>query len=238
MFEIMIVDDDDQLIEMVDHILRREGYNVRKAYSANQALALVEESIPDLFLIDSMMPDKDGMSLCKELRSKEQTSNVPILFLTAEQSPHRLAEALNSGADDYIRKPFAPRELTARVRAHLRRIVNGFDAEQLNTIQIYLNQYRAVVNSREVNLTRVEFELLVYLCEHPYEISSVDSLLEGVWGYPYGIGDSALVRNHIHNLRQKIELDPEKPTIIQSRHGRGYLVKAKVEFTGIANRLG
>ena len=228
MYEIMIVDDDAQILDMVELVLKREGYSVKRAFSARDALEQVEVNTPDLFVIDAMMPEMDGISLCRRLRTQPHTSNTPIIFLTGNNNPQNVVDALNSGGDDFIRKPFVPRELAARVRAHIRRATYYLDSE-VAVIRINPVQYRVFLNDREVMLTRVEFELLRYLCNAPYKLHSTEDLLANVWQYPDGVGDAALVRNHVHNLRRKVEIDPERPEVIQSRHGRGYVVKARVQ---------
>jgi DNA-binding response OmpR family regulator len=227
MYEIMIVDDDAQVLDMVELVLKREGYTVLRAFSGQDALETVETTRPDLFVIDAMMPEMDGITLCRKLRAQPHTANTPIIFLTGNNSPHSVVDALNSGGDDFIRKPFVPRELAARVRAQIRR-ATYYTESDVPTIRILANQYRVFVNDREVSLTRVEFDLLNYLCIAPYKLHSTEDLLANVWQYPDGVGDAALVRNHVHNLRHKVEGDPERPAVIQSRHGRGYVVKARV----------
>jgi DNA-binding response OmpR family regulator len=229
MYEIMIVDDDAQVLDMVELVLKREGYRVLRAYSAHSVIDMLERTTPDLFVIDALLPDVDGLLLCRKLRNLPHTSNTPIIIMTGQNSSYGVVEALNSGGDDYIRKPFAPRELAARVRAHIRRSVYYVDGE-MATIRILPNQYRVFINDREVMLTRVEFDLMRYLCTSPYRLHSTEELLTGVWQYPDGVGDAALVRNHIHNLRRKIEQDPERPLILQSRHGRGYVIKARTQI--------
>lgn len=229
MYEIMIVDDDAQVLDMVELVLKREGYHVLRAFSAKSALETIENETPDLFVIDAMMPDMDGLTLCRRLRAMPRTTNTPIIFLTGNNSPHTVVDALNSGGDDFIRKPFVPRELAARVRAHIRRSVFYSDGD-VAAIRIQSNRYRVYVNDAEVLLTRVEFDLLKYLCTSPYRLHSTEELLANVWQYPDGVGDAALVRNHVHNLRRKVEIDLERPLIIQSRHGRGYVVKARIQF--------
>lgn len=229
MYEIMIVDDDAQVLDMVELVLKREGYRVLRAHSAYSAFDVLQNTIPDLFVIDAMLPEIDGLAVCRKLRTLPHTSNTPIIIMTGENSSYGVVEALNSGSDDYIRKPFAPRELAARVRAHIRRSVHYVDGE-LASIRILPAQYRVFVNDREVMLTRVEFDLLRYLCVTPYRLHSTEELLTNVWQYPDGVGDAALVRNHIHNLRHKIEQDPERPLILQSRHGRGYVIKARTQI--------
>jgi DNA-binding response OmpR family regulator len=238
MYEILIVDDDAQILDMVEIVLKREGYTVLRAFSGQAALETAERASPDLFVIDAMMPEMDGITLCRRLRALPHTANTPIIFLTGNNAPNSVVDALNSGGDDFIRKPFVPRELAARVRAHIRRAT--FYAESdVPSIRILPTQYRVFVSDREVALTRVEFDLLKHLCSAPYKLHSTEDLLASVWQYPDGVGDAALVRNHVHNLRRKIEIDPERPLVIQSRHGRGYVVKAQVQINdeGLPSRL-
>lgn len=227
MYEIMIVDDDIQMLDMVELVLRREGFTVKRASSGFDALEQTSDQTPDLFVIDAMMPEMDGITLCRKLRAHPLTSNTPIIFLTGNTSSNNVVDALNSGGDDFIRKPFVPRELIARVRAHIRRSAL-YGEENVPILRIVPTQFRAFMESRELTLTRVEFDLLKYMCSAPHKLHSTEDLLAGVWQYPKGVGDAALVRNHIHNLRRKIEDDPERPAVIQSRHGRGYVVKARV----------
>ncbi len=231
MYEIMIVDDDAQILDMVELVLKREGYMVLRAFSARDALETAATVRPDLFVIDTMMPEMDGLTLCRKLRAQPHTADTPIIFLTGANSPNSVVDALNSGGDDFIRKPFVPRELAARVRAHIRRATYYMDSD-VSAIRIMPSQCRVFVNEQEIMLTRVEFDLLKYLCIAPYKLHSTEDLLANVWQYPDGVGDAALVRNHIHNLRRKVELDPERPLVIQSRHGRGYVIKARVQMDG------
>jgi DNA-binding response OmpR family regulator len=229
MTTILIVDDDPNILEMLELTLRREGYEVLRALGSREALHYVSVQPPDMFVIDAGMPDIDGINLCRRLREMEVTANTPILFLSGMRDTEMAVQALNSGADDYLRKPIMPRELAARVRAHIRR-ASQFSNPETPTIRISSLTYRVFMNDREISLTRMEFELLKYLCLTPGITHSTEDLLEHVWMYPNGVGDAALVRNHIHNLRAKIEQDPDRPTVIQSRHGRGYVVKAQVQM--------
>jgi DNA-binding response OmpR family regulator len=229
--QILVVDDDAEILTMIELLLKQEGYNALKARLPAEALKVVQESTPDLMLIDVVLPEMDGISLCRKLRKRPELENVPIIFLTGEDSSYGVVEALNAGGDDYVRKPFAMRELAARVRAHLRR--SAFN-ESIPTIRLLPMTHQVFVNEREVELTRVEFDLLQHLCNHPENWHTTRDLLGGVWQYPQGVGDAALVRNHIRNLRRKLEEDPERPEIIQSRHRRGYIVRAHVQFGGSA----
>jgi DNA-binding response OmpR family regulator len=229
MYKILVVDDDAETLRMVEQFLEREGYIVDSAHSAREALALVEADDPELFIINTYLPGMDGLLLCRKLRDNPKTANTPIIFLTGHGSPYGVSDALGAGGDDYLRKPFALRELSARIRAHLRRTASSVldDAPILTVLPHNLTVF---VNERKVTLTQVEFDLLMFLCNTPHELHSTQDLLSDVWQYPAGTGDAALVRNHIRNLRRKLETDPERPAIIQSRHGRGYSIKARVQI--------
>lgn len=226
MYEILIVDDDAQILDMVELVLGREGYHVLRAFSPRSALDILTNNSPDLIVIDAVLPEMDGISLCRKIRAMPHTARTPIIFLTGFGSTQSVVEALRSGGDDYVRKPFAPRELVARVKALLRRSVLYAEADS-PVIRLSSKDFRAFINEREVTLTRVEYELFKYMCMSPNHLHSTEDLLENVWKYPDGVGDAALVRNHIRNLRRKIEQDPERPVILQSRHGRGYTIKAR-----------
>ena len=237
MHTILIVDDDIQMLELVGQLLEREGYVVRTAESAVKALGMVETEPPNLFLIDLYLPDIDGLELCQRLRENPATAGLPVVFISGHEASYTVADALQAGGDDFIQKPFAVRELTARLRAHLRRLSLRAVEESIPTLRIYPEERRVLVDDRPVDLTQVEYELLSYLCVNPARLHSTQELLTNVWNYPPDAGDAALVRNHIRNLRRKLEDSPEHPEIIQSRHGRGYTIKAQVVFTGEAQQM-
>jgi DNA-binding response OmpR family regulator len=225
--QILVVDDDIEILMMIELLFKQEGYTTLKARSAVESLKLIETVTPDLLLIDVALPEVDGISLCRKLRRRVELENTPIIFLTGEDSPYGVVEALNAGGDDYVRKPFAIRELAARVRAQLRRSALN---ESISTVRLLPMTHQVFVNEREVELTRVEFDLLQHLCNYPDRWHTTRELLGGVWQYPQGVGDAALVRNHIRNLRRKLEDDPERPEIVQSRHRRGYIIRAHVQI--------
>ena len=233
MYKILIVDNDLETVSMMDHFLKREGHKVSSVYSVRDALLTLENNIPDMLIIDTSSPSLDGISLCQRVRASSSCAHVPII-LTGHNTRHSVTDALSAGGDDFVSKPVAPRELAARVRAHLRR-VSGTLTDALPTLQIVPETQTVVVNQREVVLTQVEFELLNHLCRKPNQLHRTQDLLTEVWQYPRGSGDAALVRNHVRNLRRKIEDDPERPAIIQSRHGRGYSVRASIRFE---NKMG
>lgn len=229
MCQILIADDDQAMLQMVEQVLDHEGYAVLSAGSVEEALDIIESTTPDLFLIDLALPGKDGVELCRVLRSNEATTNAPIIFLTGHNNVYSAAQALEAGGDDYIRKPFAVRELTARIRAHLRRS-NSFTSDELASLRIVPETFQVFVDDREVPVTRIEFDLLRYLAIYPNRWHATQDLLANVWNYPDGVGDTALVRNHVRNLRRKLEINPDHPAIIQSRHGRGYSIRARVQM--------
>jgi DNA-binding response OmpR family regulator len=228
MYKILIVDDDPNILQMLEHIMADEGYKVLTARSGLDALRIAQDEKPDLCILDIGMPHMDGVMLCRTLRTLRDLDEVPILFLTANNTPYTVADALEAGGDDYIRKPFSVRELTARIRAHLRR---SKQESALPTLQIMTRTYQVFVNQREIPLTHIEFELLNFLAKSPSAWFTTQELLEKVWDYPNGVGDAALVRNHVRNIRRKVEDNPEKPVIIQSRPGRGYAIRANVQVS-------
>jgi DNA-binding response OmpR family regulator len=232
MCRILVADDDQAMIDMVEQVLDHEGYDVVSVTDGQAVLDFVEnDKAPiDLFILDLALPTVDGLEVCRSLRDNPKTAELPIVFLTGQRDTGSVSQALAAGGDDYIRKPFAVRELTARLRAHLRRleVTNG---EEISQLRIAPKTYQVFVDAREVMLTRIEFDLLRFMCLKPEEWHSTQDLLIGVWNYPEGVGDTALVRNHIRNLRRKLENNPDYPEIIQSRHGRGYSIKAHVQLS-------
>ena len=229
MSRILIADDDKAMLAMVSRVLDDEGYTVTTARAIDEVLNHVEQDPPDLLLLDLALSNvEDGISLCRKLRANSRTADMPIIFLTGHRDIQSAVQALEAGGDDYVRKPFVIRELTARIRAHLRRATTV--DQNSNTVELRINPetYQVYVNDREIMLTRIEFDLLLYMCRNVHRWHSTHDLLTGVWNYPSGVGDTALVRNHIRNLRRKLEINPDYPAIIQSRHGRGYSIQAQV----------
>ncbi len=227
MYKILLVDDDPNMLDMVEQLMEHEGHAALKARSGLEALRIAQFEKPDLCIIDVGMPHMDGVMLCKTIRTIPSLDEIPIIFLTAHNTNYSVADALEAGGDDYVKKPFAMRELAARVRAHLRR---AKQADNIPVLQIMRRTYQVYLNQREIPLTRIEFDLLNYMCQEPGRWYSTQDLLSGVWDYPEDVGDAALVRNHIRNVRRKLEENPDKPSIVQSRHGRGYAVRAQVHI--------
>lgn len=218
-----MVDDDPALAEMLGIVLRNEGFQPLFVADGEQALAAFHEHRPDIVLLDLMLPGMSGIDVARQIRAD---SGIPIVMLTAKTDTVDVVLGLESGADDYVVKPFKPKELVARIRARLRR---GGDAppELLvigpvhNQITIDVPAHTVSRNGAEVKLTPLEFDLLIALARKPRQVFTREVLLEQVWGYRHS-ADTRLVNVHVQRLRAKIEPDPERPEIILTVRGVGY----------------
>jgi DNA-binding response OmpR family regulator len=221
---ILLVDDDARLREIVGMALEGEGYRVRVAESAEQATSLLEEEDPDLLILDVMLPGRNGFELCREIRIR---SLVPILMLTAKTDTVDIVLGLESGADDYVTKPFVTRELVARIRALLRRgrIPEREGSSKIVVGDLEIQPDAAVVTKggEPLRLTKTEFKLLCAMAARPNQVFTRELLLQQVWEYDY-FGDSRLVDVHIRRLRGKVEEDPREPKIVQTVRGLGYKI--------------
>jgi two-component system, OmpR family, response regulator MtrA len=216
---VLVVDDDASLAEMLTIVLRQEGFESRMVTRGDEAMGHFREFRPDLVLLDLMLPGKDGIDVCKEIRSE---SGVPIVMLTAKGDTIDVVLGLESGADDYVVKPFKPKELVARIRARVRR----FDAPESETLSIGdlsidVAGHAVTRDSEPINLTPLEFDLLVCLARKPWQVFTREVLLEQVWGYRHA-ADTRLVNVHVQRLRSKVEHDPENPEIVVTVRGVGY----------------
>jgi two-component system response regulator MtrA len=216
---VLVVDDDASLAEMLTIVLRQEGFDSHRVGRGDEALAAFHEYKPDLVLLDLMLPGKDGIDVCKEIRAE---SGVPIVMLTAKGDTIDVVLGLESGADDYVVKPFKPKELVARIRARVRR----FDAPEqesltIGDLTIDVAGHSVSRGSEPVNLTPLEFDLLVCLARKPWQVFTREVLLEQVWGYRHA-ADTRLVNVHVQRLRSKVEHDPENPEIVLTVRGVGY----------------
>ncbi len=221
MSRILIVEDDERIRSSMRLALEDEGYTAEGVASGEDAVARFADEPAELVLIDLMLPGMDGFEACRTLRRQ---STVPIIMVTARSDTHDVVAGLEAGADDYVTKPFVAKELTARIRALLRRSrPDGPGASTLTFGDVEIEPEAGVVrrDGEEVHCTRTEFRLLCELADHPGRVLSREHLLERVWGYDY-FGDGRLVDVHVRRLRTKIESDPASPRFILTVRGMGY----------------
>ncbi len=216
---VLVVDDDTALAEMLGIVLRTEGFEPVFCADGARALAVFRESKPDLVLLDLMLPGRDGIDVCRSIRAE---SGVPIVMLTAKTDTVDVVLGLESGADDYVVKPFKPKELVARVRTRLRR-TDQVSPETLTIgdLQIDVAGHAVKRGGEHISLTPLEFDLLAALARKPWQVFTREVLLQEVWGYRHA-ADTRLVNVHVQRLRSKIEHDPERPQIVVTVRGVGY----------------
>jgi DNA-binding response OmpR family regulator len=217
---ILLVEDDERIRTSLRLALEDEGYDVDEAGSGETALSRFAEDPADVVLIDIMLPGIDGFECCRQIR---RVSTVPIVMVTARNDTHDVVAGLEAGADDYVTKPFVTKELTARIRALLRRVRAGGEPSVVQFGDVELRPEEGVVRraGKEVHCTRTEFRLLCELAANPGKVLSREQLLDRVWGYDY-FGDGRLVDVHVRRLRTKIEADPANPQHILTVRGLGY----------------
>ncbi|MFJ7511303.1 response regulator transcription factor [Peribacillus simplex] len=228
--KILVVDDEQSIVTLLQYNLEQSGYSVITASDGEQGLEAAVDIRPDLVVLDLMLPKMDGLEVCKQLR--QQKINIPILMLTAKDDEFDKVLGLELGADDYLTKPFSPREVVARIKAILRRSqlqANGSDSSQdqedgllkLGELKVFPERYEAFFDEQQLELTPKEFELLLYLAKNKGRVLTRDQLLSAVWNYDFA-GDSRIVDVHISHLREKIEKDTKKPLYIKTIRGLGY----------------
>ena len=223
---ILVVDDDVALAEMISIVLRGEGYVPIQAFDGKEALDLFPDAKPDLVLLDVMLPGLDGIQVCSAIR---EMSGVPVIMLTAKGDTTDVVRGLESGADDYVVKPFNPKELVARIRTRLRPTsASVARVIVVGDVTIDVPAHEVTRGESRVNLTPLEFELLVTLALKPEQVFTREMLLEQVWGYHYK-ADTRLVNVHVQRLRDKVEEDPDNPVIVQTIRGVGYRAGASVK---------
>ena len=216
---VLVVDDDASLAEMLSILLRQEGFDSRICGRGDEAVEAFRDYRPDLVLLDLMLPGKDGIDVCKAIRAE---SGVPIVMLTAKGDTIDVVLGLESGADDYIVKPFKPKELVARIRARMRRQdAPESEALTIGDLKIDVAGHAVTRDGESINLTPLEFDLLVCLARKPWQVFTREVLLEQVWGYRHS-ADTRLVNVHVQRLRAKVEHDPENPEIVVTVRGVGY----------------
>ena len=217
--KILVIDDDNALREMVGIVLESEGFEVSYHDAGSGALDKFKSSQPDLVLLDVMLPGKDGIEVCREIRS---VSGTPIIMLTAKTESDDVVRGLEAGADDYVVKPFDPGVLTARIRARLRPLGgNSEDTVTIGPLTLDVVGHEVRRGAEKLSLTPLEFNLLLTLANKPKQVFTREMLLETVWGYHYK-ADTRLVNVHVQRLRSKIEEDPDNPKIVTTVRGIGY----------------
>lgn len=222
----MVVDDESNILRFVRANLRASGFEVVSATTGNEALATYEEANPNVIILDLMLPDIDGLEVCRKIRN---ASDVPIIIITARDDIQDAVEGLNAGADDYVTKPFAVEELLARVNAVMRRVKSSVtqmpaDKIKLGNLLIDLSQRQVIINGQTAHLTPTEFKLLTYLANNADKVVAHEELLVAIWGNEYKECTHYL-RVSIGRLRQKIEADPGNPEYIVTCSGVGYMIR-------------
>jgi two-component system, OmpR family, alkaline phosphatase synthesis response regulator PhoP len=235
--KILVVEDEQSIATLLKYNLEQSGYSVITAHDGEEGKDMAVNQRPDLMILDLMLPKMDGIEVCKELR--QQKVNLPILMLTAKDDEFDKVLGLELGADDYMTKPFSPREVVARVKAILRRSLSNQEAsdaaveetdyKEVGGLKVYPEQYEAYFQGQLLELTPKEFELLLYLTNNKGRVLTRDQLLSAVWNYDFA-GDTRIVDVHISHLREKIESNTKKPVYIKTIRGLGYkLEEPKVQ---------
>ncbi len=221
---VAIIEDEKDIVDLVRYNFRKEGFEVASFLRGKEGLEQMRRNPPDVVLLDIMLPDVDGFEVCKKLRADDRLKDLPVIFLTAKGEEIDRVLGLEIGADDYVVKPFSPRELVARVRAVLRRRerpVEKHDVVETSGFRLDSRTQEVVVRGRAVELSALEFKLLHYLASHPRQVFSRERLLDEVWGRDRFVTPRT-VDVHIRRVREKIEEQPERPRYLQTVRGSGY----------------
>jgi phosphate regulon transcriptional regulator PhoB len=234
MKNILVIDDEADIVELVAYNLKKEGFEVDTAHDGEEGLKKIDSKKYDLIFLDLMLPGIQGIELCKRIRNTSETSRIPVIMLTAKGEEIDKIIGLEVGADDYITKPFSPRELVARAKAILRRAEQPVEAVEearqaesilkIRDMTIDKERFTVMVGDRQVKLSATEFKLLLFLAERPKRIFNREQLLDMVWGNDVYV-EPRTVDVHIRRLRAKIENDPNNPEYIKTMRGVGYFVE-------------
>ena len=229
MYNILVVDDDKEIVGAIEIYLKKEGYQILKAYNGKQALEIIKEKEVHLVILDIMMPQKDGIETLEEIRKDR---SIPVILLSAKSEDYDKIGGLNSGADDYITKPFNPLELIARVNSNLRRYVSLGSLKNQNYSKIYQtgelvindDMKQVTVDGKEVKLTATEYNILKFLLENKGKVYSIPEIYENVWREE-GFGAENIIAVHIRHIREKIEINPKEPKYLKVIWGVGYKIE-------------
>lgn len=228
--KILIVDDEESIVTLLQYNIERAGFETSVAYSGTESYQKALTESYDLIVLDLMLPGMEGTEVCKRLR--QEKVDTPILMLTAKDDEFDKVLGLELGADDYLTKPFSPKEVVARIKAILRRARKQPEVESshitVGDLVIYPEQYEVILAGETLVFTRKEFELLMYLARHKGKVMSRDQLLSSVWNYDFS-GDTRIVDVHISHIREKIEVDTKNPMYIKTIRGLGYKMEAPVD---------
>jgi phosphate regulon transcriptional regulator PhoB len=225
----VIIEDEPDIVEMVRYNFRKEGFDVESYARGREGLDALRRNPPDLLLLDLMLPDEDGFSICRQVRADARLKSLPVIILTARGEEVDRIVGLEIGADDYVVKPFSPRELVARAKAVLRRQARPVDKEEvveIRGLRLDPRTQDVTIHGKPVELSALEFKLLHFLVSHPRQIFSRERLLDEVWGRDYSVTPRT-VDVHIRRLREKIETQPEEPEYIGTVRGAGYRMMAE-----------
>ena len=229
MYNILVVDDDKEIVNAIEIYLKREGYNIIKAYNGNEALEKILENEIHLIILDIMMPEKDGIETLEEIR---KTKTIPVILLSAKSEDYDKISGLDTGADDYITKPFNPLELIARVKSNIRRYVEFGNMPKekndniLRTGELEMNDDTKIVtvDGKEIKLTATEYNILKFLLKNKGKVFSISQIYENVWNEE-SYGAENIIAVHIRHIREKIEIDPKEPKYLKVIWGIGYKIE-------------
>ena len=221
---IVVIEDEKDIVDLVTYALRKEGFDVKSCTRGQEGLDLIRRGPADLAIVDIMLPDLDGLEVCKRVRADENLRSLPVIFLTARSEEVDRVLGLEIGGDDYVVKPFSPRELVARIKAVLRRRERGeehWEVIEVRDLRLDPSTQEVIVRGRSVELSTLEFRLLHFMASHPRRIFARENLLDQVWGRDRFVTPRT-VDVHIRRLREKIEAQPDKPQYLQTVRGSGY----------------
>ena len=229
MYNILVVDDDKEIVNAIEIYLKREGYNIIKAYNGNEALKKLEENEIHLIILDIMMPEKDGMETLQEIRKNK---TIPVILLSAKSEDYDKISGLDTGADDYITKPFNPLELIARVKSNVRRYVEfGNMSKKENKkvlktgdLEIDDDTKKVTVDGKDIKLTATEYNILKFLLQNKGKVFSISQIYENVWNEE-SYGAENIIAVHIRHIREKIEINPKEPKYLKVIWGIGYKIE-------------